>query len=226
MKKLFIYIVFFSLLQVDAQETFIRTNLIGYGTDQPKKALVLSKVPVMNSFGLYDVQGNLIKKIPLVQLQKENWPPFQYYYECRFDDVRKLGSYYIASQDKKLQSQQFVIGNYPALQETVVQFMQTQRCGFNPFTNEVCHALDGRSFYGNRPDSSYVDATGGWHDAGDQLKYLITGSNATARMLMAYEWNPTAFADKVNEWGLPQSNGIPDVLDEAKWGLDTQAASQ
>jgi hypothetical protein len=84
----------------------------------------------------------------------------------------------------------------------------------------VCHPLDGKSFYGNRPDSSYVDATGGWHDAGDQLKYLITGSNATARMLMAYQWNPSIFEDKVNDLGLPQPNGLADVLDEAKWGLD------
>ena len=220
MKKLFFCFLLFPLLQLEAQDTYIRINLIGYGKDHPKKALVLSKTPLMSSIGLFDIQGTLVKIIKPVQLQKENWSPFQYYYECRFDDVRKPGSYYVASVDLKLQSQQFVIGDYPALQETVVQFMQTQRCGFNPFTNEVCHALDGRSFYGNRPDSSYVDATGGWHDAGDQLKYLITGSNATARMLMAYEWNPSAFKDKVNEWGLPQSNGIADVLDEAKWGLD------
>ena len=40
------------------------------------------------------------------------------------------------------------------------------------------------------PDSTYVDVRGGWHDAGDQLKYLnITASNATARMIMAYQMN-------------------------------------
>jgi len=137
-----------------------------------------------------------------------------------FDEITTTGRYYISSSDHSVKSNTFLIGNYPAIQEAVIGFMQTQRCGFNPYINEVCHALDGRSFYGNRPDSSYVDATGGWHDAGDQLKYLITGSNATARMMMAYEWNTTAFGDKVNELGLRPSNGIPDVLDEARWGLD------
>jgi hypothetical protein len=39
-------------------------------------------------------------------------------------------------------------------------------------------------------------------------------------MLMAYQWNPSVFEDKVNDLGLPQPNGISDVLDEAKWGLD------
>ena len=202
------------------QDVYIRTNLIGYAEKQPKKALVLSKKAISEEFTLFNEKGQKIKTSKPILLQKENWPPFQYYYEFRFDEVNQSGTYYITNEDAHIQSQRFQIGKYPAIQETIIQFMQTQRCGFNPFTNEVCHKLDGRSFYGNRPDSSYVDATGGWHDAGDQLKYLITGSNATARMLMAYEWNPTAFDDRVNELGLPQSNGIADVLDEAKWGLN------
>ena len=84
----------------------------------------------------------------------------------------------------------------------------------------VCHQGDGRSFYGPMPDSTFVDAGGGWHDAGDQLKYLITGSYATAHMLKAYELFPTTFDDNVNHLGQPIPNNIADVLDEAKWGLD------
>jgi hypothetical protein len=98
--------------------------------------------------------------------------------------------------------------------------MRQQRCGYNPFLDIECHQKDGKSFYGSMPDSTYVDATGGWHDAGDQLKYLITGSNATAQMLLAYELFPDQFVDQVNELGQEYPNGIPDVLDEARWGLD------
>ena len=39
-------------------------------------------------------------------------------------------------------------------------------------------------------------------------------------MLKAYELFPDRFSDKVNALGQDQPNGIPDVLDEAKWGLD------
>ena len=46
---------------------------------------------------------------------------------------------------------------------------------------------DGRTVYAPVPDGSFMDASGGWHDAGDQLKYLITASNATARMLLSFE---------------------------------------
>ena len=70
---------------------------------------------------------------------------------------------------------------------------------------------------------SYVDARGGWHDAGDQLKYLLTASNATAQMLLAYQLGrrrQATFADRVNDLGQPVPNGIADLLDEARWGLD------
>jgi hypothetical protein len=65
-----------------------------------------------------------------------------------------------------------------------------------------------------------MDASGGWHDAGDQLKYLITASNATARMLLSFDLARDKFKDMVDALGRPQPNRIPDVLDEAKWGLD------
>jgi hypothetical protein len=108
--------------------------------------------------------------------------------------------------------------------------MRQQRCGYNPWLDVVCHPFDGRTAYGPLPAGTYVDARGGWHDAGDQLKYLITGSNATAQMLLAYflanQEAPAAnrghpqLADRVNELGQPRPNGSPDLLDEARWGLD------
>ena len=81
------------------------------------------------------------------------------------------------------------------------------------------------------PPGTYVDATGGWHDAGDLLKYLLTSSNATAQMLLAYQLGTQStsgkgkskkarFRDGFNRLGQPGANGIPDILDEARWGLD------
>jgi len=80
------------------------------------------------------------------------------------------------------------------------------------------------SFFGRKIDENFVDETpstggaacivgfrrfaranqhlhthqpgsGGWHDAGDQLKYLITASNATARMLLSLELARDKFKD-------------------------------
>ena len=39
-------------------------------------------------------------------------------------------------------------------------------------------------------------------------------------MLLAYLLEPGKFGDTTNDLGQPLPNGLPDVLDEARWGLD------
>ena len=69
-------------------------------------------------------------------------------------------------------------------------------------------------------DSTRINAIGGWHDATDYLQYATTTANATWHLLAAQRDFPGVFKDVKNANGLDGSNGIPDVLDEAKWGLD------
>lgn len=118
--------------------------------------------------------------------------------------------------------QSVVIGNdvFRPLPDVCLEFMRQQRCGYNPYLDAVCHPFDGRSAYGPAAAGTFVDTRGGWHDAGDLLKYLLTSSNATAQMLLAYRLSPGCFADRVNALGQPGANGTADVLDEAKWGLE------
>ncbi len=203
-----------------AQQTEIRVNLGGYAVDMPKNALLLSKVsfdkPILL---LIDEKGKIANEYPC-RLSNNAWSPFSYYYSVDFSEFKIKGKYYFELKDSGIESKTFQIGPYPDWQEDVVAFIRTQRCGFNPHTKQFCHQLDGLSFFGIRPDSTRIDATGGWHDAADQLKYLITGSNTTARILMAYQMNPGSFKDEVDARGLPGANNLPDILDEAKWGLE------
>ncbi len=74
--------------------------------------------------------------------------------------------------------------------------------------------------YGPMPDSTYIEVSGGWHDAGDQLRYLLTSGNTICRLLFSYRENKKIFKDRYNYLGQPFSNTVPDILDEAKWGLD------
>ena len=217
--SLLLCLVITSVIAQDST-SFIRVNLVGYTNSAPKKALIISKKKIKVAFFIYDKQSTTKTPIKTILSKNQPWDPFPYNYLLDFSSVTTAGDYQIQSADGTIQSAIFHIGPYPALFEDVVNFMQTQRCGYNPYIDAVCHPFDGRSFYGNMPDKTYVDARGGWHDAGDQLKYLITGSNATARMLQAYEWNKKAFKDQYNAWGQKGANGIPDILDEAKWGLD------
>ena len=104
--------------------------------------------------------------------------------------------------------------------------MRQQRCGYNPWLRVKCHQLDGRTAYGPLPAGTQIDARGGWHDAGDLLKYHMTAGNATAQMLLAHalprrlELKGAPFADRVDALGDPGPNGRPDLLDEARWGLE------
>ena len=62
------------------------------------------------------------------------------------------------------------------------------------------------------------DLRGGWYDAGDFNKYTSWAARYIIVLLHAYEEHPQAFSD---DYGIPESgNGIPDILDEVKWGLD------
>lgn len=65
-----------------------------------------------------------------------------------------------------------------------------------------------------------IDVRGGWHDASDYLQYGTTSANAIFQLLFAYQMNPTAFTDAHDAVGKNIPNNIPDILDEAKWGLD------
>jgi peptidoglycan/xylan/chitin deacetylase (PgdA/CDA1 family) len=217
-----IFALFVFATAVFALDAQIRVNQIGYLAGDAKKAIAFSKLALEGDFLLIDAaSGKTVFRAPLKEIKADNWgADFPFYYEMDFSAVRQTGKFYVQLERSQNVSRQFSIGEYPAFQEDLLFFMRSQRCGYNPVLDMVCHQRDGRSFYAPVPDKTFIDASGGWHDAGDQLKYLITASNATARMLLAFELEKNKFADRVDDYGRSNPNGIADVLDEAKWGLD------
>ncbi|MBS1949873.1 MAG: glycoside hydrolase family 9 protein [Bacteroidetes bacterium] len=200
-----------------------RLNLAGYLPDDSKVAVVFSNQSLRGAFNVILAQtGKRVFAGKLIKSGADGFAPFKNFYTLDFSSITGPGNYFIELQQTKTRSAVFVINAsaYHTTPDVLIGFMRQQRCGYNPFFDEVCHQKDGRAMGGILQDSTYLDVRGGWHDAGDQLKYLITASNATARMIMAYQLFPAAFQDKVNALGQSGSNGIADVLDEAKWGLD------
>ncbi len=208
-----------------AQDAFIRVNQAGYLPEDKKVAIAFSREPLADeAFLVRDTKSNVVWSGRVAKVDAPSWgPAFPNYYELDFTAMSSAlsGTHTIQLVKAATISREFTIGKYPAFHEDLLFFMRQQRCGYNPFLDMVCHQRDGRSFYGPMPDETFVDATGGWHDAGDQLKYLITASNATARMMLAYELEKAKFGDFTDALGREnRPNGIPDILDEAKWGLD------
>lgn len=212
-----------SLVRAQQNEIHIRINQVGYLPDDEKVAIAFSNKPIKGKFEIVSNQrGSVVYSGQVTRAKAPGYDSHTYYYELDFTSVRGEDSFMVRLPASKARSRNFTVGKdaYGAYHEDLIAFMQQQRCGYNPFFDATCHEKDGRAMGGPMRDSSYVDVRGGWHDAGDQLKYLITGSNATARMIMAWQLFPEKFGDKVNAFGQPGPNGIPDVLDEAKWGLD------
>jgi endoglucanase len=69
------------------------------------------------------------------------------------------------------------------------------------------------------PGCSYsLDASGGWYDAGDYGKYVVNGGISVWTLMDEYERNPKAWVD--GSLNIPENkNGVPDILDEARWEL-------
>ena len=201
----------------------IRINQVGYLPQETKTAILFRNSRVNEKFELInESSGSQVLVLKPKRSSSEGWGTYTYYYELDFSAINQAGTYFLRGSRTGTRSGIIHISSssYDHYQELLLEFMRQQRCGYNPTLDMVCHQRDGRTFYGPMPDSTYVDVSGGWHDAGDMLKYLITGSYATAHMLMAYTLYPDRFQDRCNALGQPGSNSIPDVLDEARWGLE------
>jgi hypothetical protein len=202
----------------------IRANQIGYLPEDDKIALAFSHRAFSNArFEVIDaVSGQRIWGPQKVGNNAGAYGNFAYHYRLDFTALRQAGRFKLRIADAAYDSLPFNIAPkaYAHQHELLLAYMRQQRCGYNPFLDEVCHQKDGRSMYGPMPDSTYLDASGGWHDAGDYLRYLLTSGNAVCRLLFSYRENKEKFKDEHDTLGHPRGNGIPDILDEAKWGLD------
>jgi len=139
-----------------------------------------------------------------------------------FSAFMDSGKYFVAV-DQKIKSFSFEISidAYNDLSSGLLKMLYFQRCGeelaegfAGEYAHDACHLEMGEIWN----DDGKWDGTGGWHDAGDYGKYTVPCARTVADLLFAYQLYPETFSDNTN---IPESgNGIPDILDEAKVGLD------
>ncbi|HNQ90759.1 MAG TPA: glycoside hydrolase family 9 protein [Verrucomicrobiota bacterium] len=219
----------------------IRVNHLGYRPGDGKRALILSRALVRDRFEVIDLDsGRAMFRGRAGRGGGGGWGTFSHVYELDFGAVRRPGRYAVVCGGVRSDPFRVAEGAYDEVPGAVLEFLRQQRCGYNPWLGTNCHSWDGRTAYGPLPAGSEVDAVGGWHDAGDLLKYLLTSGNATAQMLLAHELavvsgesrdgknrgrgrhsiGAVAGADAVDARGDPGANGRSDLLDEARWGLE------
>lgn len=220
MRTLFLFSFYIAFLSATAG-SWIRINQLGYIPITSKVAVLMSEDSIsVSSFQIIDAftgktvyTSSSVKPTGTLGGMKST-------FRLNFTDFTCQGTYFIQAGDVK--SPIFPINGhvYDGTADFVLNYMRQQRCGYNPFVRDSCHQKDAFIRYHAQKEGQHIDVRGGWHDAADLLQYTSTSANAIYQMLFAYSQNPSAFTDAYGANGLPGANGIPDIIDEAYWGLE------
>ena len=198
--------------------TTVKTNHIGYTRYMQKRCTF--PYDAGDLFDIIDVStGNIVYSGAIVGGQNDDstgenncWGDFTTFNES--------GEYFIRAQIGVV-SPHFVITDDPfnGLREDALNILSLQRCGTDTswwagaLGHGACHTSPAK-IYGS---DQTIDVSGGWHDAGDYGRYMKTGAKAVSDLLFAYMYDPDSFTD---ERGPEAGNGVPDILDEARYELE------
>jgi len=226
MKKLFLTSLLITLSAFAADcysQSWIRVNQAGYLPEDVKVAVFISQDKTSSKeFEVIDV---LTSKSVYKGLGKDAnagiWG-MKSAYRMDLSSIKSQGGYYIVSNGTKSPNFRISADAYDGLSDLMLVYMRQQRCLDNPYTGHICHKDDG--FIVNHPtrNGEKIDVTGGWHDATDYLQYQTTSGTALYQMMFAWQQqkDKSVFKDLYDASGRRGSNGIPDILDEIKWGMD------
>ncbi|MEV6212072.1 glycoside hydrolase family 9 protein [Kitasatospora sp. NPDC051914] len=221
-----------------AADTPVRVNQLGYLPDGPKRATVVSSATAPLAWQLRNAAGTAVAS-GTTTVHGADAASGDATHLVDFTAYSTAGTGYTLVVDGRT-SHPFDISAalYDGLRSDSMAFFYQQRSGI-----AIDAALAGAAYAHpaghlgvapNKGDTSVpcqtgvcdysLDVRGGWYDAGDQGKYVVNGGIATWQLVNSFERARRAGADaalgdstlKVPERG----NGVPDVLDEARWELD------
>ena len=202
---------------LQAQQVYIRLNQVGFLPGDLKTAVIMSGQKLTGKkYHVFETKDNMQVFSGQINGSLKAETNFKYNYRIDFSELKNGGRYYLEVEGSK--SLSFLIGTniYNRVVDSLMLFFKVQRCGYtNPLLHPVCHPNDATGITADgKFEAGPTDLTGGWHDAGDYIKFLNTAVYATYTMLFAYDFDPVKFGyDNDN-------NGTPDILEEAKTGLD------
>lgn len=200
----------------------IRVNQLGYLPEAPKVAVLcaLDAGVAPPDFVVVGARGDTV----LGPRQAEDggaFGPCRSGFRLDFSDVREPGRYRIAAGGAPAVEVRVDPDAYRGAADTLLAYLRQQRSGFNPlFRDSVHHRTDGILVDHPTRAGEWIPVAGGWADAADYLQYVTTSAHATYMLLMAWRDHPEAFGDAFDAAGLAGANGVADVLDEARWGLE------
>ena len=203
----------------------VSIDQVGYIPRFSKFAFVSS---VADSFRVLDAATNSVRFAGALNVWRTNDPATgNTVRRGDFTTFQQSGEFFVVTSAGD-SSERFSISDtvYNDAYRKALKGFYYQRCGASllqphagVYTHAPCHTGDG-VFHPSTDSSGLLRAsTGGWHDAGDYGKYVVNAGISVGTLLMAYEYFPSRFnQDNIN---IPESgNGVPDILDEARYELE------
>ncbi len=198
----------------------VKANQLGYKPADYKKATVTNENAA--EFSVIDVAtGDSVYTGKLSDRKYDDASDLGYKI-ADFSEIVKEGKYKIVT-DTGDASYEFEINDavYDNLYKDTVLMLYKQRCGCSTkksiagdFAHGVCHNEEA-VVWGTEKS---IDVSGGWHDAGDYGRYVVSGAKTVADLFLAVEDSEAAKSDDL---GIPESkNKVPDILDEARYELE------
>lgn len=204
----------------DSADLYIRVNQVGYLPDAPKVAVACALRPrPVRDFTVVDEQGRRVLG-PRPAAAANGFGPCAATYRLDFSALRQAGRYRVQAEGVTSPAVRIGPDVYAGGLDTLLSYMRVQRSGYNPFFKDSVHNRTDAILVDHPEAGRWIDVAGGWADAADYLQYSMTSANATYVMLMAARDYPDASPDLHRADGLPGSDGVPDILDEARHGLE------
>jgi endoglucanase len=213
----------------------VRVNQVGYLPRFPKRATVHNDSDAPLAWELKNADGTVVAK-GTTKPFGDDAGAGEHLHVIDFSSVVTPGSGYVVvvGADK---SAPFDIGDsvYKDLKVDALRFFYYQRSGVAismPFAKEerwthpAGHVGDRSVPCAPEAGCKYsLDVSGGWYDAGDYGKYVVNGGISVWTLLNQYEraraFGSTTGAVADGALGIPESsNGVPDILDEARYEIE------
>ena len=223
-RKFLLAILLFLYVQVAFAQQWIRVNQLGYLPEDKKVAVFIStqETPEDNFVVCNAITNHIVYKAPAKAAADAGKWGMKSAFRLDFSELSDEGGYYIAFNNAKSPVFKISADAYDGAADYLLVYMRQQRCGYNPYNDAHCHQHDGYIVDHPTRSGEKIDVTGGWHDATDYLQYLTTSATATYHLMFAYmqQEDKSIFKDEYDAKGKPGANGIADILDEARWGLE------
>ena len=207
------------VIQALPQYNTVNINQVGYRTDDSKTVFVKTSDDGADFYVVDCSTGKIVWQGTL-EPHNGDTGSGEDVAHGDFSGLTKPGEYYIYTDAGASYPFKIADDVYDDLYKEVVLMLYKQRCGttIDPdiagvYAHDACH-MDEAEVFGT---GEKLDVSGGWHDAGDYGKYVVSGAKTVVDLLETYE--DLRVTD--DDLGIPESgNGVPDILDEARWELD------